>query len=201
VVRYAVARSLNPDGAIPLNPTQVHRSRAQTSCGRSFAGLAGVLAIAAFAASACGSSSPTTTALDVVPVERAIARSILTERGINTRVSCPARTPAKTGYRFTCVARLDVGTYPVVVAEVNARGGVRYSNNAPLRILDPRSVESAIQHAFLTQRHLKSTVVCPTTILQRRGVTFTCSATTRKGAGLFTVTEVDDSGRVTFIGH
>jgi hypothetical protein len=44
--------------------------------------------------------------------------------------------------------------------------------------LDTYRVALAIQQTIATQRHLRSTVLCPTNIPQAKGVRFTCVATT-----------------------
>src|ERR1017187_1647651 len=102
---------------IPSIRSPGHSSRALAH-GR----LGGVLGVVAVIAVACGSSTPAK--LNVIPVERAIERSILKERGITTVVRCPAGAPLKTGYRFRCSAALDVGSYAVDGVELNAKGGV-----------------------------------------------------------------------------
>ena len=88
-----------------------------------------------------------------------IEQSIVKERGITTVVICPADVPRESDFHFTCTARLDVGSYPVSVIK-NADGGVSYSSNAPLHVLDSRTVELAIQRAISNQRHLAATVSC-----------------------------------------
>ena len=123
---------------------------------------------------ACGSSAPT---LSVVPVEHAIATSILAQHHLHATVHCPANAPLKEGFVFACTAMLDVGAYPIVVTETNARGHVRYQNQAPLAVLDITRVELAIRQSIHAQRGLRSTVVCPAEVIQKAGVAFTCTAT------------------------
>jgi type IV pilus biogenesis protein CpaD/CtpE len=161
--------------------------------------LAAVLALSTLLAAACDSSSPATPAvLDVAGIQSAIEHSIAQERGIATIVICPD-VPRKSGFRFTCTARLDVGSYPINVVE-DANGGVTYSGDAPLRVLDSRTVELAIQHAILKQRHLAAVVSCPQEILQQKGLRFTCTARTGKGVAVFTVTELDGDGHLRSVG-
>ena len=161
---------------------------------------AAVLAVFALVATACGSSSPAAI-FDTTKVATAIQQSILKERGVSTTVSCPTNAPLRSGYRFVCSAALDVGTYPVKVVEVNSKGAVSYSNNTPLRVLKTRTVELAIQIAVQHKRKFKSKVTCPATILEAKGVVFTCTATTKKGSGSFTVTEDIANGHVSFVGN
>jgi hypothetical protein len=161
--------------------------------------LAVVVAIVAPLVAACGSSPSAT--LNVGPVQSAIEQSILKQHHINTSVRCPADEPLKTGQQFRCVASLGAGTYDVDVVELNARGGVSYSNSVPLRLLDRRTVEIAIAAAVKHQKHLRATVSCPTSILQASGVVFTCTATTKLGSGPFEVTETNSAGHVRFVGQ
>jgi hypothetical protein len=146
----------------------------------------------------CGAATPR---LDTVVVERAIANSILTERHIDTTVSCPPDVPRQQGHVFTCTARLPVGVYPVSVTEVDDSGHVRYGNPVPLRALDITRVADAITHSIRTQRRLQASVACPSEVLQQKGVVFTCTATVRGRGYPFTVTEVDGDGHVQYVGH
>ena len=145
----------------------------------------------ALVAAGCGSSKKDPPpSLHTAAVSRAITRSILSERGIPATVACPPQVPVRTGHRFVCMARLAVGEYPVDVIETNGRGGVRYSNATPLRVLDIQRVELAIKEAVRKQRRLSATIVCPSPVLQQAGLVFTCTATTKKGAAPFVVTEL-----------
>jgi Domain of unknown function (DUF4333) len=146
----------------------------------------------------CGSSTPR---LNPSVVERAIARSIRTERGVKSTVHCPANVPRKAGTAFTCTAYLDVGSYPIAVTETNASGHVRYGNTAPLVILNIRKVESAITSSILSQRHLKAAVSCPAEVLEQAGTNFTCTASINGSRYPFAVTETDDNGHVRYVGR
>ncbi len=70
----------------------------------------------------------------------------------------------------------------------------------------PRIVRS-IEANILAQRHLHSTVVCPTVVPQEAGKTFECIATTRATTKPFTVLKTpfvvtiqNDKGYVTYVG-
>jgi hypothetical protein len=72
--------------------------------------------------------------------------------------------------------------------------------------LDIARVEHAIERSILAQRHLKSTVVCPTTVPQRPG-RFPCIATTlsvkkphRAIKTPFVVTIHNSKGVVSYVG-
>jgi hypothetical protein len=183
-----------------LNSPSLTRSFVARLRARPRARLATVLALSTLLAAACGSSSPTTPGvLDVAAIQSAIQHSIAKERGITTIVICPADVLRKAGVHFTCPARLDVGSYPISVVET-AAGRVTYSGIAPLRVLDSRTIELAIEHAILKQRHLTAVVTCPQEILQQKGLRFTCTAKTRKGVAVFTVTEFDGDGHLRSVG-
>ncbi len=164
---------------------------------------AGALLAAACGGSGGGSTTSTTTGgvpLALAPVEKAIEQTIKKQHGVATVVTCPAGVPREAGYQFACSAGLDVGAYPVYVHEVNAQGAVRYANSAPLVTLDSHRVEVAIADAVRKKRHEVSTVSCPATILEAKGLRFTCTAQLKKGAGTFIVTETDARGSVSFAG-
>ena len=160
----------------------------------------------ALLAAGCGGSSSTTTTtssgspLAVASVEKAIQQTIQKQHAITTVVTCPTNAPRQTGYRFDCAAALNVGTYTVSVLELNARGGVRYSNSKPLNVLDSHRIQLAIQDAVRSKRHVNTTATCPAAILQAKGLTFTCTAKIKKGVASFRVTQTDNNGHITFIG-
>jgi len=149
---------------------------------------------------ACGSSE---SKLDTGRVQRAVAASILAQRGLHTTVTCPSDVPIKTGYTFTCNAKLDVGSYPVTVVITNSKGHVRYENRAPLIALNTGKVEHAIAASIAGQRHLNATVTCPQEVLQKAGVVFTCIAVIPGNSKRypFVVTQVDNHGRVRYVGR
>lgn len=146
----------------------------------------------------CGTSTPK---LNTAVVERAIANSILTERHIDAKVSCPPGIPEQRGRVFTCMARPAVGAYPVSVTEVDGAGHVRYGNPTPLSVLDIARVTRAITISILTQRKLHARVICPADVLQQKGLVFTCTAAVRNRGYPFVVTEVDGNGHVRYVGH
>jgi len=149
---------------------------------------------------ACGSSEPK---LDTARVEHAVEASILAQRGLRTTVTCPSEVPIKTNYTFTCNAKLDVGSYPVTVVVTNSKGHVRYENRAPLVALNTEKVEHAIAASIAGQRHLAATVTCPHEVLQRTGIVFTCTAVVSGSSKQypFEVTQVDNNGRVKYVGR
>lgn len=161
--------------------------------------LAAAALLATVCLSACGLSARH---LNSVNVERAIATSILKERGIDTAVACPSMVPQKAGRVFICTARLDVGTYPVTATQIDGSGRVRFQDNKPLVVLNIAKVQQAIEASVLSQRRLHATVSCPREVLQQAGLVFRCTATitgqTRRYP--FVVSEIDNAGHVRYLG-
>lgn len=87
--------------------------------------------------SACGSSSssnstpagstPTPTAiLNTNHVALAIKQSILSERHIHAKVTCPKVVPQQKGRNFACLASTGKTKEPVAVTQQNDKGYVTY---------------------------------------------------------------------------
>jgi len=146
----------------------------------------------------CGSSSAVK--LDNAALERSIAESILTQRHVYTLVSCPAE-PQREGITFTCKAMLTVGTYPITVTETDGSGHVRYGNQVALVALDTTKVARAIKASVLAQRGLHVRVVCPSNVLQQKGLAFACTVKSAGKSYRFEVTETNDHGHVRYIGR
>ena len=64
------------------------------------------------------------------------------------------------------------------------------------RILDTEKVERAIERSSLAQRNTRTTVSCPSGVRQKKGSTFSCTATIKGGSARFTVRQLDNAGRV-----
>ncbi len=71
--------------------------------------------------------------LKVKNVSAAIRRSVLTQRGVNSTVSCPARVLQQAGLAFTCkavvrsgTAKVKAGSYPFKVTQADDAGHVTY---------------------------------------------------------------------------
>ena len=77
------------------------------------------------------------------------------------------------------------------------RGRLRVDVPAP--ILNSERIERAIEQATLTQRNKRVNVSCPSGVLQKKGVVFTCTAAYKGGSGSFIVTETDGTGRVHYL--
>ena len=138
-----------------------------------------MLASATLGLAACGSQGQRT--LLTANVARAIAATIERQFGIATTVTCPAHPPEQSGYRFACIARLAVGAYTIAVLETNSHGKVSYTGAGPLRALDIVSVEHAIAAAMRHLRRAPASVHCPSPVLERSGLAFTCTARSRSG--------------------
>jgi hypothetical protein len=139
--------------------------------------------------------------LHTTSIEQAISSSILAQHHLHARVSCPSQVQRRAGVRFVCDARLDVGTYPVPVTEVNDRGRVRYENRSRLAVLDVTRVQQAIARSIAGQRHLRATVSCPREVLERAGLSFSCAIVVARRHYSFSVRELDGYGHVRYVGH
>lgn len=160
------------------------------------------LAVTTASAAGCGGGGGTKNAtVETSTVQRSIAASILTQRHVPTDVSCPTKVPSVAGIGFTCVARLDAGTYPVAVVVKDANGHVRYGNQAPLVVLDIARVQRAIERSILEQRKLVASVTCPAYVLQQAGLKFVCKARVGGKTYPFAVEQTDASGHVRYIGR
>lgn len=146
----------------------------------------------------CGGSHPT---MGTAGIERAIAATMVSQRGVHAAVECPERVARKRGTAFTCTAALDVGRYPVSVVESNDMGQVRYSSVAPLVKLDTARVARAIERSIERQRRLRAEVRCPREVLQQAGLVFDCRASVGGRSYRFEVTERDGRGHVVYVGR
>jgi hypothetical protein len=66
------------------------------------------------------------------------------------------------------------------------------------RSLDSAKVERAIASSILDERHLYTTVACPSEVVQQAGHVFTCAARLDVGSYPVTVTEIGGGGEVRF---
>ncbi len=164
-------------------------------------GLVGAFAVgAAVAFAACGHSETKT--IETAQVEHELQQAILHHSGIPATVKCPTSgIKREVGFDFICAAQLEAGTYPLAVTVTSDNGEVRFVNHEPFVALNTTKVEGAIVAAVAKQRGLKADVHCPRYVLQRQGVTFTCTATVNGRDYPFTVTQTNNSGHVTYEGH
>lgn len=102
--------------------------------GRRRIAFSAVVLVCAGVIAGCGSSTPSKgkTYLDIPRVERAIRRSILAQRGLQSTVVCPTRVLQKPG-KFACVATTHSRKKPYkaiktpfVVTIHNSKGYVTY---------------------------------------------------------------------------
>jgi 7-keto-8-aminopelargonate synthetase-like enzyme len=82
------------------------------------------------------------------------------------------------------------------------------SSSTATTTVDTARVAASIQQSVLTERHLRVTVVCPSTVPQEKGKTFICIATghSAKNPAVvtktpFKVTVQTDKGYTTYIGE
>jgi hypothetical protein len=64
--------------------------------------------------------------LNIARVEGAIRQSILSQRHLQSTVTCPAEVIQRAGIAFTCTATVSGQQYPFAVTEVDGNGHVRY---------------------------------------------------------------------------
>jgi hypothetical protein len=89
---------------------------------------------ASFALAGCGGGGSSSTTIRTLAAHRmdtkhvavAIERSILAQRHIHARVTCPSNVPRRAGWHFVCFANTAAGQTPFVVTEVNGAGYVTY---------------------------------------------------------------------------
>ncbi len=69
-------------------------------------------------------------------------------------------------------------------------------------ILDTEKIERSIERAALVQRRVRVQVSCPSGVVQKKGIVFTCRAVVAGGGSTrFVVTELDDAGSVRYKGQ
>jgi hypothetical protein len=64
--------------------------------------------------------------------------------------------------------------------------------------LDTAAVQRAIAATILTERHVQTTVQCPSGVQRKAGITFTCTAKLDAGTYPVTVTQKDGDGHVRY---
>jgi uncharacterized protein DUF4333 len=93
-----------------------------------------------------------------------------------------------------------IGTVAIAIATALAIGGCSLTTAAaPPKILNTERIERAIEQATLAQRDKRINVSCPSGVVQKKGVVFTCSAVYNGGGGQFVVTELDGAGAVHYV--
>ena len=117
-------------------PPKHNTSDAPASTGRGSSrrvSTASVLALAiATTLAACGSSTSSSSStaakvnLNTSHVERAIEKSILSQRHVHAKVICPKVVPQEKGHNFTCIATVGKNTTPFAVTQKNNSGYVTY---------------------------------------------------------------------------
>lgn len=68
-------------------------------------------------------------------------------------------------------------------------------------ILDTEKIERAIEHSSLTQRGQLAGVSCPSGVLQKKGLAFSCTAVVRRARTRFVIEQLDSSGHVRYEGR
>lgn len=134
-------------------------------------------------------------------IEHAIATSILAQRHVTAAVSCPSGVPVSPHRQFRCVAEVGSHNTPFLVTEGSRSGRVTFVGVPPAAtpLIDESRVVSAIERSILNQRHLRSSVRCPSDIPLQRGLAFVCIARVPSGAATeFVVEQRDGRENVTY---
>jgi hypothetical protein len=90
----------------------------------------------------------------------------------------------------------------LAVAAIAGCGSSSSSNSGstPTRLLNTKRVELAIKDSIRLKRHLHATVRCPAGVVQQKGLTFHCTASTKSGKSrlktIFTVSQTNGAGGV-----
>ncbi len=73
------------------------------------------------------------------------------------------------------------------------------SSSTGSEFLNTSQTKAAIEESILSQRHIHTSVVCPTEVVREKGVTFQCVATTPNGVKtIFHVVEANSRGYVEY---
>ena len=68
-------------------------------------------------------------------------------------------------------------------------------------ILNTEKVERAIERSNLSQRGAQPRVSCPSGVNQKKDLVFSCTAVLKRTTTRFVVTQIDDDGRVRYVGR
>jgi hypothetical protein len=100
---------------------------------RSTAWVASICLVALGGLAGCGSTSkaPVTVStppviLDTARVEQAIERSVLSQRHVQAKASCPSGVIQRKGLTFPCVVTYPGGTTTFIVNQLDDKGNVHY---------------------------------------------------------------------------
>jgi hypothetical protein len=98
---------------------------------------------------------------------------------------------------------LGLMALPALLLGLAACGGDDEAKTRTVRptILNTEKVERDIEQSIREQRQLSSRVSCPAGVEQKKDAKFECTATLKKGTNVFTVTQTDDKGNVTYVGR
>ena len=73
------------------------------------------------------------------------------------------------------------------------------SETTTATILNTEKVERAIERSVDVQRGKTATVSCPSGVLQKKGLVFSCTALVKKDSTRFVVTQQDGAGQVRYV--
>lgn len=121
------------------------------------------------------------------------------------KLSNPSRSALAQSHRGAAGALAALACAALISA--CGSSGSSSSSTAAKTNLDTTRVARSIEQSILAERHLKSTVSCPTAVVQEQGRTFECVATVSSAKKpvkvtktTFVVTVKNDKGYVTYVG-
>jgi hypothetical protein len=151
----------------------------------------------------CSVSIGSSDELNVDKGRREIERFIQRKNHVRARVTCPAHVKAQKGGRYRCYAHLAVGVVPVLVTQRDDNGNVHIDvadrHLVPIGRLK-RFIADGIraQNPDLTDPKIPVVVRCPATVVEQRGLSFTCRATLAGTPRVVDVDQTDSVGGVHF---
>lgn len=144
----------------------------------------------------CGSGTEKPAGIDNARLERDLTVKLKRETGtVVDQMACPSPV-GRPGLTFECNGAFD-GEPDIVIVTLLAADPAGGRFRARLKNLLGGRLESAIDRELRRRGVAVTSVLCPTPVAQRRGVSFECEIETRNGArGKVRVTQTDDRGNV-----
>jgi hypothetical protein len=134
--------------------------------------------------------------IDNTRLERELTALMKRQTGtVVDQMACPSPV-GRAGLTIECNGAFD-GEPDIVIVTLLAADPARGRFRARLKNLLGGRLESAIGRELRRRGVAVTSVLCPTPVAQRRGVSFQCEIETRDGArGRVRVTQTDDGGNV-----
>lgn len=144
----------------------------------------------------CGSGGEHARGIDNIRLEHELTAEMKRQTGtVVDQMACPSPV-GRPGLTLECNGAFD-GEPDVVVVTLLAADPSGGRFRAHLKNLLGGRLESAIGRELRRRGVPVSSVLCPSPVVQRRGVIFVCEIETRTGArGKVRITQTDDAGNV-----